>query len=60
MGAIRKSFYKMIFKVGFVKRWYIGNELLKNPATVSVDNNSIVSNVTFINVTLKTGHSKHS
>jgi hypothetical protein len=30
----KEIFWKTIFKIGFIKKWYIGNEYLKNPPTV--------------------------
>ena len=51
---IKKTFWKAVFKIGFIKKWYIGNELLKNPPTVYVNTGGDVENMTFINVTLKT------
>lgn len=51
---IKKTFWKAVFKIGFIKKWYIGNELLKNPPTVYANTGCDVENMTFINVTLKT------
>jgi hypothetical protein len=49
---LKNVFYKLIFKIGFVKKWYIGNEMLKNPPTVIPNDGHDVVNMTFINVCL--------
>lgn len=50
---IKKTFWKSVFKIGFIKKWYIGNELLKNPSTVYANKGGDIENMTFTNVTLK-------
>ena len=51
---IKETFWKAVFKIGFIKKWYIGNELLKNPPAIYTNTGDDVENMTFINVTLKT------
>ena len=50
---IKKAFWKAVFKIGFIKKWYIGHELLKNPPTVYTKTSNNVENMIFTNVTLK-------
>jgi len=40
-------------KISFIKKWYIGNEILKNPPTVFFKADSSVENISFINTTCK-------
>lgn len=52
-NKIKKYFWKAVFKIGFIKKWYIGHELLKNPPTVYANTGSVVENMIFTNVNLK-------
>lgn len=53
---IKKRFWKSIFKIKFIKEWYIGHEFLKNPPTVYINTEGVVDNMTFKNVTLVATH----
>ena len=62
MIYIKKTFWKTIFKIGFIKKWYIGNEMLKNPPTVIASEGSVINSLVLTNVTLrmKNGEIKNS
>ena len=32
---MKEKLFKLVFKVPFIKKYYIGNEILKNPPTVT-------------------------
>lgn len=49
----KEIFWKAVFKIGFIKKWYIGSELFRNPPTVYVNTGGDVENMTFVNVHLK-------
>lgn len=48
---IKEIFYKSIFKIGFIKKWYIGNEFLKNPPVIKTKVGAVTEGMEFTNVT---------
>lgn len=53
MEKIKEIFWKNIFKIGFFKKWYIGNEYVKNTPTVYINESKEIEGITFVNVTLR-------
>lgn len=49
---MKNKIYKILFNIPFFKKWYIGNEILKNPPTVTMKNGKM-EGLSFTNVTCK-------
>ena len=52
MYKAKKKVITFVINIPFIKRWYIGNEYLKNPPTVTTSEHGVVDSMHFVNVTL--------
>ena len=50
---IKTFFLKLIFKIGFIKKWYIGNEYLKNPPSIQMLSDSVIKNIVITNAEVR-------
>lgn len=56
---LKKMFYKSVFKISIIKKWYIGHELLKNMPSVNIPEGIDVDGLEFQNTIVKLNGNNH-